>query len=208
MPIVPLGDENPAKPMSPTRSSSGRLSKDAKLKAADPDPILLHRSLLQIPHSIRFLMAGAINNILFILVLNSASVAFEQRYSASTIYSVISIAMIPLGHASTCLLVFGWPSPYLTSLVSTAPIGFVGTALGSIVTGFLEKIHFDRKMHEYLSLIFPLLVTIKKDDNEIHEHIPNTYSSVVVLAIVGIFTYLASNLIMGSGSSKASKKEQ
>jgi len=43
MPIVPLGDENPAKPMSPTRSSSGRLSKDAKLKAVDPDPILLHR---------------------------------------------------------------------------------------------------------------------------------------------------------------------
>jgi hypothetical protein len=161
-----------------------------------------NRSILQIPHSVRFLIAGAINNILFIVVLGMASTALEEKYAASTIYSVISVAMIPVGHASTCLLVFGWPSPYLTSLLSIAPIGFIGTALGTATTGALDKIHFDRKVYDQLSMWFPLIVTMKKD-----EHIPNTYSSLLVLAIVGIFSYVASNLVMGGGTKKVTKKE-
>ena len=113
---------------------------------------------------------------------------------------------MPVGHALTCLLVFGWPKPYLPSLIGTSPIGLSCMVIGTFLTGYLHKIKFDRIVQGYLEL-FPLLMPMKKSDDE-NKEASGTFSSVVVIIVTGLFTYIATDFVMGGGSRKTQTKNE
>jgi len=169
-------------------------------------PQLIHPILQKIPKGLRFLICGGASNLLFLLGLNTLTSLFQHQYTHSTIYSAFSIVYIPVGHALSCAIVFGWPNPYLPSLISTSPIGLSCAAIGTFLTGFLDRIHFDRMVKNFLEL-HPLMMSMKKNDDSDDED-SGTYSALVVLIVTGVFAYYASDYLMGSKSSSAKKKKE
>ncbi len=160
-----------------------------------------------IPKSIRFLLCGGFSNIIFLLGLNFLTSLFQHQYAPSAIYSAFSLLYIPVGHALSCALVFGWPKPYLPSLIGTSPIGLSCAAIGTLLTGFLEKMQFDRVVKSYLELL-PFLMTMKKSDELDDQEESKTYSSLAVLIITGIFAYFASDYLMGSNNDTSVEKKK
>ena len=75
---------------------------------------------------------------------NSAVVQFEGLATSSTIYSIVYLIFIPVGHAFISLFVFGWPERYIPSLMSNAPVGLTAIAIGAALTAYLDKMDFNK----------------------------------------------------------------
>mmetsp|Transcript_46370 Transcript_46370/g.68452 ORF Transcript_46370/g.68452 Transcript_46370/m.68452 type:complete len:185 (+) Transcript_46370:88-642(+) len=168
------------------------------------EPRLLHPYLNRIPTTIRFGALGFISNGLFLLGLEFASHHLGESFHASTIYSAFYLCYMPVGHLLTCLLVFGWPKKYLKSFFSTVPIGLTAMTLGSVLTGYLDRIGFDQIADVFVQHKLALLGidSFNKDEEEIFE-----YSPVVVMVLTGLWTFVLTNLVMSSGG-KGKKAEE
>jgi hypothetical protein len=164
-------------------------------------PRLLHESLHVIPQTLRFGATGAFGNVLFLLGYNLCLSAWESpRFPASRIYAIFYCIFIPIAHALNSVLVFGWPQHYLASLVSNAPIGLSAMLIGTACTGYLDQIHFERTIHQFISSSDDLWNT--------QDHKEQFYSSLIVMAITGLWSYaLAMWVNTTPAHDKASKKE-
>lgn len=151
---------------------------------------------------IRFGATGFMSNVLFVILYNEAVAKLEHAYAASTIYAVIYFCFIPLGHALTCLLVFGWPTKYISSLVSNYPIGLTAILLGSTLTAYLDRIGFEGMAKDW---VISNVLAQKPED---HQEVENSefHSSMVVMLVTSVWTFVLSVLV-NSPSSKPDKKE-
>ncbi len=154
--------------------------------------------LHEIPQDLRYFISGAINTAGFMFSLWMATVSFREMYSQSTIYAMSNLFYIPIGHAITSLLVFGWPQRYFQNLLMNAPIGLAGTAIGSFSTEFLDRFGFDGACH---GVVRSLAIV------ELEEEAGNVYTSLVVMILTGIWGYFISNLVNSSPKQKKGDKE-
>uniref|UniRef100_A0A7S2RNZ6 Uncharacterized protein n=1 Tax=Eucampia antarctica TaxID=49252 RepID=A0A7S2RNZ6_9STRA len=178
------------------------------MSALNPDekPTLLHRRLHDIPQTVRFGITGLLNNVLFLTFFNEAVHQMEHLYAASTIYSIIYCIFIPIGHAITSLTVFGWPKPYLPSLLSNAPIGITAMCIGTFCTAYLDKISFHQKFESFLHNNFASIMgPLPGNDGDDEEG--EFYSSLAVSIITGIWSFVLSMLVNSSTPSKNNKRK-
>jgi len=101
------------------------------------------------------------------------------------------MAYLPIGHAVTSLVVFGWPKHYLKNLLMNLPIGIIGTAIGSFSTGALVNMEFDAKVTNLLQAIN--LVAVEQGEKEGGG--TSAYTNIAVLIITGIWGYVVSTLV-------------
>ena len=166
----------------------------------------MYRSLNSIAQTVRFGMAGVLSNVTFLAGFNLLVEQFAHQYESSRIYSVWYCCFIPIAHAIQALLVFGWPDPYWPSLLSNAPIGLTAMTIGTLLTGYLDRVQFDRAVQNFLEFYLPFLTT--KSYNHKDEDAGEFYSSLVVMGVTGIFSYLASVYVnSGPKTADAHKKE-
>ena len=153
----------------------------------------------------RFTFNGVLGNVLFMIAYNNAVAYFIQYYAASTIYCVVYLIFIPFGHLTSNLLVFGWPEYYFQSLLSNFPIGLAAIVIGSLLTAYLDQIHFNQSVEEYVYDNW----TFRKMPDQRLEAINEKsefYSSLVVLFVTSIWTYILS-VWVNSQPTKSDKKE-
>jgi hypothetical protein len=180
--------------------SSGLPLTVTSLNKADP-PKLIHPILLKLPLHFRFGCIGLLSNILFILMYNSA-VAVFSTIASSTIYSVVYLIFIPLSHAMNSILVFGWPERYFSSLLSNFPIGLTAIAIGAYLTAYLDIWEFNERIEEYIRDHF----TFSRMPPRVPEERSEFYSSLLVVVVTGIWTYILS-VYINSQPTKSEKKE-
>mmetsp|Transcript_21582 Transcript_21582/g.27236 ORF Transcript_21582/g.27236 Transcript_21582/m.27236 type:complete len:179 (+) Transcript_21582:101-637(+) len=163
-----------------------------------PKPKLVHSKLHDYPQDLRYFISGLINTAGFMFSLWMATVSFREMYSASTIYAISNLFFIPIGHAVSSLLVFGWPEHYVQNLLLNAPIGLVGTAIGSFATEFLDRLGFDAVCHGLLGRLAIV---------EIEEEAARVYTSIMVMIVTGVWGYIVSNIVNSSPTPKKGDKE-
>eukprot|EP00542_Grammatophora_oceanica_P011368 CAMPEP_0194033772 /NCGR_PEP_ID=MMETSP0009_2-20130614/6317_1 /TAXON_ID=210454 /ORGANISM="Grammatophora oceanica, Strain CCMP 410" /LENGTH=186 /DNA_ID=CAMNT_0038674493 /DNA_START=188 /DNA_END=748 /DNA_ORIENTATION=- len=175
--------------------------KSSSLSKPEEKPRLIHPSLHKVPMQVRFLSVGAFGNILFMYAYNIAVINFEDRgYAPSTIYSITYAAYIPVGHFLTSILVFGWPKQYFASLLSNFPIGITAIMLGATCTAYLDQIGFEDMADDWIDhKLLGKPVTPEEEKGEF-------YSSLVVMIITSVWTYVLS-VMVNSPSSPPDKKE-
>ena len=102
----------------------------------------------------------------------------------------------------SCLLVFGWPTKYISSLVSNYPIGLTAILLGSTLTAYLDRIGFEGMAKDW---VISNVLAQKPED---HQEVENSefHSSMVVMLVTSVWTFVLSVLV-NSPSSKPDKKE-
>lgn len=127
-----------------------------------------------------------------------ATVSLKHIYSSSKIYTITNLLFIPVGHAVTSLFCFGWPKQYIQNLSLNAPISLIGTAIGSVLTHFLDRIGFDGSCYRLLKS-----VGFMKDQDEEG----NMFTNLAVMVITGIWGYVLSNFINSSPKAKKGRKE-
>lgn len=167
-------------------------------------PRLLHPQLHKVPMHIRFGINGFVSNVGFMVAYNMAVAQFQEKADPSTIYSIVYLIFIPVGHALISLLVFGWPERYLPSLMSNAPIGITAIALGATLTAYLDQISFNMIVVDLIakgwsSLGYESAPTPQAEKSEF-------YSSLLVLLITGVWTFVLS-VVINSPSETSEKKE-
>ena len=167
-------------------------------------PRLLHPVLHKVPMHFRFGINGFICNVGFMVAYNMAVVQFQEQAEASTIYSVVYLIFIPVGHALISLIVFGWPERYLPSLMSNAPIGLTAIGLGATLTAYLDQVSFNMLVVDWIAKGWTWLgyETEPSPQDEKGEF----YSSLLVLLITGVWTFLLS-VFINAPSEKSEKKE-
>jgi hypothetical protein len=186
-------------PMGITTPSSSQAKKTNA--AAQLEQRLLHRLLHNIPMQFRFGCNGILSNVLFMVAYNFAVAKFE-KVAASTVYLVLYFIFIPIGHAMASVLVFGWPEKYASSLLSNFPIGLTAMAIGGALTAYLDRIDFNEIIEEWIR------------DNFTFSHMPprtaaeksEFYSSVIVLVVTSVWTYVLS-VYINTPKAKSEKKE-
>lgn len=153
---------------------------------------------------IRFGLNGFISNVGFMVAYNMSVVQFDGMAPSSTIYSIVYLIFIPIGHALISLLVFGWPERYFPSLMSNAPIGLTAIALGAMLTSYLDQIGFNKLVVDLLVQGWSALgyESEPKPEDEKGEF----YSSLLVLVITGVWTFVLS-VVINSPSETSEKKE-
>lgn len=182
---------------------------------------------------IRFGFNGFLSNVIFMVAYNAAIANFESIANPSTIYSVVYLIFIPVSHACISLLVFGWPNRYLPSLMSNFPIGITAIALGAALTAYLDQVQFDERVVEFLkqdwSSYFSSsagdatdggssdriaaalagerhLASSASADGTDSDGIGEFYSSLLVLFVTGIWTFILS-VFVNSPAEPTDKKE-
>lgn len=149
---------------------------------------------------VRFGMAGLLSNIIFMILYNGAVHRLEDTYAPSTIYSVVYFCFIPISHTLTSLLVFGWPKHrYLQSLLSNYPIGLTAIALGAACTAYLDRIGFNERVEDFIRDYVGLQAGTDPDEKG------EFYSSLVVMAITSVWSYVLSVAVNASTPSEAQK---
>jgi hypothetical protein len=166
---------------------------------------LLHPILNKVPLQFRFGFNGLLSNVLFMVVYNASVVRFSHRYRASTIYSVVYLLFIPVSHVLVSLLVFGWPTRYLPSLMSNFPIGLTALALGSLLTAYLDSVDFNYRIEEYIRDNYSFSKMPARPDEKKQEE-DEFYSSILVLAVTSVWTYVLS-VYINAPSTTSEKKE-
>ena len=122
-----------------------------------------------------------------------ANASFKEIYSASTIYTFVNLFCIPIGHAVSSLLVFGWPQKYFQNLCLNAPISIVGTVVGSLCTEFFDRMEFDAACYKVM-----MGLNVMKEAKEGS----NMFSSVLVMIITGLWSYVLSNIVNSTPKEK------
>lgn len=166
-------------------------------------PKLLHSALLRIPMQVRFGLAGTLSNVIFMIMYNSAIPRLDRYIAASTIYALVYFLFIPISHALCCLIVFGWPQEYLKSLLSNFPIGLSAIVIGAAFTAYLDNIRFEVMADDFVRLHITNTPHIETDDIE---ELGEFYSSLVIMAITGVWTYVIS-VMVNTPASEPHKKE-
>ena len=146
---------------------------------------------------------------------NAAVVQFEHTVSSSTIYATVYLIFIPVSHAIISLLVFGWPERYIRSLMSNAPVGLTAIVLGAGLTAYLDKIEFNgwvaEAMVEYWRILGYKVESStaeggNPEDTSISSSGGEFYSSIFVLLVTGIWTFVLS-VMVNSPAESLEKKE-
>ena len=168
--------------------------------------------LHEIPMHVRFGISGFLSNVLFMIAYNYSVVKFEGMATSSTIYAIVYLIFIPVTHGCISLLVFGWPEKYLPSLMSNAPVGLTAIMIGAGLTAYLDKMEFNNYVVDMMESNWKYL-----GYNHVEETGPKTtadqenqgefYSSLLVLIITGIWTFILS-VFINSPSEQSDKKEQ
>jgi hypothetical protein len=174
-----------------------------------------------VPMHIRFGLNGFLTNALFMIAYNYAVVEFEQMASSSTIYATVYLIFIPVTHACISLLVFGWPERYIRSLMSNAPVGLTAIVLGATLTAYLDEIEFNRWVAEavieywkFLGYRVESLPLLDEEDEQHPQGAGNNgsaksgefYSSIFVLIVTGIWTFVLS-VFVNAPQESLEKKE-
>jgi hypothetical protein len=144
---------------------------------------------------VRFGMAGLLSNAIFMVLYNGAIFRLEEIYAASTIYSVVYFCFIPMSHALMSLVVFGWPTHYVSSLLSNYPIGLTAIALGAACTAYFDKIRFNESVEDILRDTMGWQVGTDVDEKG------EFYSSLVVMVITSVWSYVLSVAVNAPSSS-------
>jgi hypothetical protein len=181
--------------------------------------------LNNVPLHIRFGLNGFLTNALFMIAYNYAVVQFENLASSSTIYATVYLIFIPISHACISLLVFGWPERYLRSLMSNAPVGLTAIVLGASLTAYLDEIEFNRwvaeAMMEYWKMMgyrVESLPRLAEEEPQPQQQLLGPpgkdgsaksgefYSSIFVLIVTGIWTFVLS-VFVNAPQESLEKKE-
>jgi hypothetical protein len=186
-------------PMGITTPSSSQAKKTNT--AAQLEQRLLHRVLHNVPMQFRFGCNGILSNVLFMVAYNFAVANFE-KVAASTVYLVLYFIFIPIGHAMASVLVFGWPEKYASSLLSNFPIGLTAMAIGGALTAYLDRIDFNEIIEEWIRDNFTFSHMPPRNADEKTEF----YSSVIVLVVTSVWTYVLS-VYINTPRAKSEKKE-
>jgi hypothetical protein len=150
-----------------------------------------------------------------VVAYNAAVVQFEHTASSSTIYATVYLIFIPVSHAIISLLVFGWPERYIRSLMSNAPVGLTAIVLGAGLTAYLDKIEFNgwvaEAMIEYWRMLgYKVESSTAEGGNPEDASISSSggefYSSIFVLLVTGIWTFVLS-VMVNSPAESLEKKE-
>jgi len=164
-------------------------------------PKLLHPFLHRIPMHVRFGLNGFLSNLLFMVAYNEAVIEFESIFSSSTIYATVYLVFIPISHAIISLLVFGWPQRYIRSLMSNAPVGLTAILLGASLTAYLEKVEFNGWVDRLYK------GSQEKSSTDIGGGGGSEfYSSIFVLLVTGIWTFVLS-VVVNAPTESFEKKE-
>jgi hypothetical protein len=172
--------------------------------AAQLEQRLLHRVLHNIPMQFRFGCNGILSNVLFMVAYNFAVANFE-KVAASTVYLVLYFIFIPIGHAMASVLVFGWPEKYASSLLSNFPIGLTAMAIGGALTAYLDRIDFNEIIEEWIRDNFTFSHMPPRNAANVAEK-SEFYSSVIVLVVTSVWTYVLS-VYINTPRAKSEKKE-
>ena len=157
-----------------------------------------------------------------VIAYNKAVVTFEQSASSSTIYAIVYLTFIPISHAIISLLVFGWPEHYVRSLMSNAPVGLTAIVLGAALTAYLDEIEFNTWVADAATQYRAMLgYTIPSagtaDGKPLSTETPSLqdkasrgggefYSSLFVLIVTGIWTFVLS--VMVNAPAESSEKKE
>jgi hypothetical protein len=159
------------------------------------------------------------------IAYDAAVKQFGAVAASFTIYSVVYLIFIPVSHAIISLLVFGWPERYIRSLMSNAPVGLTAIVLGASLTAYLDQIEFNvwvqEAMVEYWRFLgYPMdapteAVTVppgvEGGDSSLSSS-PSTatggefYSSIFVLIVTGIWTFVLSVMVNAPAESLEKKE--
>lgn len=151
------------------------------------------------------------------IAYNEAVVRFEHTVASSTIYATVYLIFIPISHAIISLLVFGWPERYIRSLMSNAPVGLTAIVLGAALTAYLDKIEFNGWVAEAVTEYWGMLgykfdsdATTEDGIATVHDEASRGggefYSSLFVLIVTGIWTFVLS-VIVNAPAESLEKKE-
>mmetsp|Transcript_27351 Transcript_27351/g.41860 ORF Transcript_27351/g.41860 Transcript_27351/m.41860 type:complete len:201 (-) Transcript_27351:84-686(-) len=185
-------------------NSTNNIKADGDSSFKKKDEIqLLHPILLSIPLQIRFGIQGVLSNVLFMVLYNTAIEKFAHVYPASSIYAIVYFFYIPIGHALSSLLVFGWPAAYVQNLLSNYPIGLSSIVIGSACTAYLDKIKFNATAEQFVETYIMAKPATEIDEDDSGEF----YSSLVVVVITGIYAYLGSVYVNSQPNATGDKKE-
>jgi hypothetical protein len=165
-----------------------------------------HRLLNKIPMQVRFGINGFLCNVVFMVAYNLSIAQFEHMANPSTIYSIVYLFFIPIGHALISLLVFGWPERYIPSLMSNFPIGLTAIALGASLTAYLDKIEFNDRVVELVKANWAYFGSKPETTATSEGEIGEFYSSLLVLFVTGIWTFVLS-VVINSPTEPTHKKE-
>lgn len=135
---------------------------------------------------------------LFMLVYNW-SIENIPEIAPPTMYSIVYLIFIPIGHAMVSLLVFGWPEKYCPSLMSNFPIGLTAIGIGGGLTAWLDSIEFNEKVADYMRNNFEHSSMPSGDEGQF-------YSSLAVLVVTSLWTYVLS-IYVNSPPDMSEKKE-
>lgn len=160
------------------------------------------RALHKLPQPLRFQISGFTNTTGFMSLLALGNYILKDSYPASKIYSMCSLAYMPIGHAVTSLVVFGWPKEYFKNLLMNFPIGVIGTTIGSYSTGFLVAMEFDAKVRNFLQSM-----NLVGDTDDGDEGNGQAYTNIAVLIITGIWGYVVSTMVNSQKPTKKHEKE-
>jgi len=163
----------------------------------NPEPRLIVPLLTKVPQQIRFGIAGFLSNLIFMVWYNGAIDRFEKHFAASTIYAVTYLFFIPVSHALMSCIVFGWPTRYIKSLMSNAPIGLTAIVIGAACTAYLDRIGFQILAEEWIE--YYIMGVSSRPNMEETDDPPQAsgefYSSLVVMVITGVWSYVLSVLV-------------
>lgn len=169
-------------------SSSSTAHQDPKKQSSSSR--LFHPILEDIPLPIRFVISGVTGNAIFLILYNTALHSFQSVYDAGTIFAVVQFGCIILNHWLNVGIVFGFPNNYLSSLASNMPVGLTSLALGAWLANACAHVQLDQRVREWM---MGSTTTVTDDAGGLA-------SSVVVMAVTGIFNYIVLNLINDSNS--------
>eukprot|EP00549_Striatella_unipunctata_P026258 CAMPEP_0118701950 /NCGR_PEP_ID=MMETSP0800-20121206/17578_1 /TAXON_ID=210618 ORGANISM="Striatella unipunctata, Strain CCMP2910" /NCGR_SAMPLE_ID=MMETSP0800 /ASSEMBLY_ACC=CAM_ASM_000638 /LENGTH=99 /DNA_ID=CAMNT_0006603013 /DNA_START=168 /DNA_END=467 /DNA_ORIENTATION=- len=96
-------------------------------------------------------------------------------------------------------IVFGWPDNYVASLTSNLPVGLTSLALGAFTTSTLDTLKFDFHVNSYLGYIVEKIEDAEEEGG--------FWVSIAVMAITGVFSYVALNLVNKKEDADEKKKE-
>lgn len=189
-----------------TPPKTNKMSSNTNTTNNQNKPRLLHDTLHQIPVSVRFPISGTISNALFLVGYNLCVEYFEndmKGITAARIYSIVYVLFIPIAHALSSLIVFGWPSPYLPNLISNSPIGLSAMVIGTFCTGYFDKIELESTIDTFFVNVG--IATAKGDQEDGSNNGDQFYCSLIVMAITGIWSYLLAVYINTPSSSDGKK---
>ncbi|KAL7569025.1 hypothetical protein ACA910_021308 [Epithemia clementina (nom. ined.)] len=173
-----------------------------------------YRLLSKVPIQFRFGFTGFLSNLIFMAAYNIAVDKLSHVLQPTAIYGILYFVFIPASHLLLSLLVFGWPEKYWTSLFSNFPIGLTALAIGCLLTAYLDQLGFNDMVTDYIRDFFTFTtMPARREEGESAAAVQarrhaagELYSSLVVLVVTSLWTYVLSVYVNGPPT-KLQKKD-